>query len=162
MGLGNIKSLKENDMADLSGFATKKLADEGVLLPVIIDGIRFPMAIQIFGSDSDVVKEYERERIRKLMKSSTKKNNKGFDDEEVDELLDDQDEGVILRMGKIVTYDWKKKRVVENEPVVLYDKTITNDHDSKAYLIEEMPAIKDWVKEKSNERGNFLSEGKKN
>ena len=28
MGFGNIKSLKENDMADLSGFATKKLADD--------------------------------------------------------------------------------------------------------------------------------------
>ena len=148
-------------MADISGFATKKLAEEGVVLPVKIDGLKFPMAIQIFGSDSDPVKEFEREKIRKLMKS-TKRNKNGFDEEEVDEFLDDQDEGVILRMGNIYTYDWKKKKIVENEPVTLNGKTIGNDNASKAYLIEEMPAIKEWVKENSNERGNFLSEGKKN
>ena len=148
-------------MADISGFATKKMSEEGVVLPVKIDGLRFPMAIQIFGSDSDPVKEFEREKIRKLMKS-TKKNKNGFDEEEVDEFLDDQDEGVILRMGDIYSYDWKKKKIVENDPVKLNDKIIGNDYASKMYLIQEMPAIKDWVKENSNDRGNFLSAGKKN
>ncbi|MCR5699651.1 MAG: hypothetical protein K6G52_08420 [Treponemataceae bacterium] len=149
-------------MADLSAFATRKQADEGVILPVAIDGVKLPMAIQIFGQDSDCVKEYEREKLRKLMKTTKKHGNKGFDEDELDELIDEQDEAVIVRMGKVVTYDWKKKKVVENEPVELYGKTILDDHESKEYLIKEMPALKDWVKENSDDRSNFLSAGKKN
>ncbi len=147
-------------MADLTAFATKDKADEGVVLPVKIDGMKVPMAIQIFGSDSDVVKEYEREKIRKL--GIGKKGKKELDEDDIDQILDDQDEGVIIRMGNIYSYDWKKKKVVEGEPVKLNDKIIGNDHDSKAYLVEKFPAVKDWVVSQSNERGNFLSEGKKN
>lgn len=146
-------------MADLSCFATKDNAEEGVVLPVKIDGIKFPMAIRIYGSDSDVVKEYERERIRKLAKKKSK--NKDIDEDDIDEILEDKT-SVIIRIGGVYTYDWKKKKVVENEPIELFGKVIGNDEESYAYLLEKIPALEDWIVSNSNERGNFLSVGKKN
>ena len=147
-------------MADLSAFATKKQADEGIVIPVKIDGIKFPMAMKIYGSDSDVVVEHERAQIRKLQLS--KKGKKDIDDDVIEELLDNQDEAVVIRIGGIWTYDWKKKAVVNNEPLELNGKTLSCDEDSYRFLIEEMPAIKNWVMEQSNDRANFLSAGKKN
>ena len=41
-------------------------------------------------------------------------------------------------------------------------KVLKNDKESYALLIDKIPALKDWVMKESNERGNFLSEGKKN
>ena len=146
-------------MADLSCFATKDNAEEGVVLPVKIDGIKFPMAIRIYGSDSDVVKEYERERIRKRAKKKSK--NKDIDEDDIDEILEDKT-SVIIRIGGVYTYDWKKKKVVENEPIELFGKVIGNDEESYAYLWEKIPALEDWIVSNSNERGNFLSVGKKN
>ena len=146
-------------MADLSAFATKELADEGVIVPVKIDGMKLPMAVKIYGSDSDVVKDYERQKIRKL--GLGKKGKKELDEEDIDELLDNQDEAVVIRIGGIWTYDWKKKTTTD-EPLVLFEKTLGCDKASYEYLCEKRPAIKDWVMEKSNDRANFLSQGKKN
>ncbi len=147
-------------MADLSCFATKEKADEGVIIPVKIDGNKLPIALKIYGSDSDVVKQFERNKIRKL--GIGKKGKKELDEDDIEEPLDDHDEGIIFRICCIYSYDWKKKSVVENDPVVLFGKTLGNDHASYAYLVENMPALKEWITEKSNDRENFLSAGKKN
>jgi len=147
-------------MADLSGFATKDNADEGVVLPVKIDGTKFPIALKIYGSDSDVVKDYERKQLRKIKLG---KNGKTDIDEEVfEELLDSQDEAVILRIGGMWSYDWKKEAVDESDPVSFGETVLGCDKKSYRLLIEKIPAIKDWIMEKSNDRANFLSTGKKN
>ena len=145
-------------MADLSAFATKDNAEEGVVIPVKIDGMKLPIALRIYGSDSDVVRQYERERIRKLGIGKNGKNE--IDEDEFEELLE-SDEGIIVRIGGIYAYDWKKKTVID-EPTVLNGKTLGCDKKSYEYLIENLPALKDWVMEHSNDRSNFLSEGKKN
>ena len=145
---------------DLSGFATKKNADEGIILPVKINGTKIPLALKIFGSDSDVVIEYERNKIRKL--GLGRKGKSELDDDDIEELLENQDEAVVIRIDGIYAYDWKKKTVIEGEPVKLFDKVLTNDRKSYEYLVEKMPSIKDWVMENSNDRSNFLSAGKKN
>lgn len=145
-------------MADLSAFATKDNAEEGVILPVKIDGMKLPIALKIYGSDSDVVRQYEREKIRKLGIGKNGKNE--IDEDEFEELLE-SDEGVIVRIGGIYAYDWKKKTTIE-EPTVLNGKTLGCDKKSYEYLIENLPALKDWVMERSNNRSNFLSAGKKN
>ena len=147
-------------MADLSAFATKDNADEGVVIPVKIDGTKFPIALKIFGSDSDVVKDYERKQLRKIKLG---KNGKTDIDEEVfEELLDSQDDGVLIRIGGLWSYDWKKESVDESDPVRLGETVLGCDKKSYKLLIEKLPAIKEWVMEKSNDRANFLSVGKKN
>ena len=148
-------------MADLSAFATKDNADEGVVIPVKIDGTKLPIALKIFGSDSDVVKDYERAKLRKI---KIGKDGKTTIDEDVfEELLDSQDEAVLVRIGGIWSYDWKKECVDESDPVRLGEKVILGcDKKSYKLLIEKLPAIKDWVMEKSSDRTNFLSAGKKN
>ena len=146
-------------MADLSCFNTKDNADEGVIIPVKIDGQKLPLALKIYGSDSDVVQEYEKQKIRKLGLGKKGKNEISEDD--IDELLEHQDDAVIIRICGIYDYDWKKKTVT-NEDTVIDGKVLKNDKESYALLIDKIPALKDWVMKESNERGNFLSEGKKN
>lgn len=148
-------------MADLSVFATKDNADEGVVIPVKIDGQKIPLALKIYGSDSDVVKNYERAKLRKL---KIGKNGKTDIDEEVfEELLDSQDDAVLIRIGGLWSYDWKKEAVDESDPVKLGENVVLGcDRKSYKLLIEKLPALKDWVMEKSNDRNNFLSAGKKN
>lgn len=147
-------------MADLSAFATKDNAEEGIILPVKINGIKIPLAIKVYGSDSDVVKNYERQKIRKI--GIGIKGKKELDEDDVEELLDSQDVGILIRIGGIYSYDWEKEDVVKNDPVILDGKTLECDEDSYKFLLKKMPAIKDWVIEKSNDRNNFLSVGKKN
>lgn len=147
-------------MADLSVFATKDNADEGVVIPVKIDGQKIPLALKIYGSDSDVVKNYERAKLRKL---KIGKNGKTDIDEEVfEELLDSQDDAVLIRIGGLWSYDWKKDAVDESDPVKMGETVLGCDRKSYKLLIEKLPALKDWVMEKSNDRNNFLSAGKKN
>lgn len=147
-------------MADLTAFATKDNADDGVIIPVKIDGAKLPVALKIFGSDSDVVKDYERAKLRKIKFG---KNGKTDIDEDVfEELLESQDEAVVIRIGGIYSWNWKKNEIDESDPVVLDGQTLGNDKKSYKFLIEKLPAIKDWVMEKSNDRANFLAVGKKN
>ena len=146
-------------MADLSCFNTKDNADEGVIIPVKIEGQKLPLALKIYGSDSDVVRDYEKQKIRKL--GLGKKGKKEIDEDDIEELLENQDEAVIIRIGGIYDYDWKKKTVT-NEDTIIDGKVLKNDKESYALLIDKIPALKDWVMKESNERGNFLSEGKKN
>ena len=146
-------------MADLSCFATKDNADEGVVLPVQIEGIKLPLALKIYGADSDAVIDFERAKIRKL--GIGRKGKQNLTEDDVEELLENQDESVFVRIGGIYAYDWKKKTVVE-EDIILFDKKLGCDKQSYRYLIEKIPALKDWILSRSNERENFLSQGKKN
>ncbi len=145
-------------MADLSAFDTKTNSEEGMIVPVKINGVKYPMAIQIFGSDSDLVKEFERSRIRKL--GLGKKSNE-LDDEAIEELLDTQDDGVLVRMGDMYSYDWDKMETTD-EPLTFGSTVLKNDRKSKMLVIDKIPDIKDFVTEWSNKRSNFLSTGKKN
>lgn len=140
-------------MADLSCFATKKNADEGKWFPVKIKGVKFPIALLIYGSDSDVVQDYERQRIRKISLGKLKNND--IDEETFDELLEAKEEGVLIRVGGISSYDWKKKVNID-EPVILYDTEIKSDKKSIQFLCESIPDIKDFITETSNTRTNFL------
>lgn len=140
-------------MADLSSFATKDKSEEGKWFPVKIDGTKYPIALLIYGDDSDIVQDFDRERVRKLGKSGIG-NGKEIDDEVIDELYESKDEGVLIRIGGISSYDWKKKTNID-EQITIGEVVIGNDKKSFAYLIDKIPAIKDFVTEKSK-RSNFL------
>lgn len=148
---------KEVKMADISMFATKDKADEGVIFPVVLDGKRLPMAVRIYGDDSDKVHEYNKQKLRKL---KIGKDGAEMDEETMEELLD-SNENIIVRLGGVYTYDWDKMEVVEKEPVTLFGKTLKNDVKSYNFLIEKIPAMKDFVLKRANTRSNFLDEGKK-
>lgn len=141
-------------MADLSCFATQEKANEGEWFPVKLYGKKLPLAVLIYGDDSDVVTKYNRDRIRKM--KIGRNGQAELDDDAVDELLDSADDNVIVRIGGISSYDWKKGENT-SDPIVLFEKTLTNNAKSYRFLIENIPALKQFITEKSGERTNFLS-----
>ena len=141
-------------MADLSAFATKDKADEGVILPVKIKGTKVPLAIKVYGSDSDVVIEHDKQKLRKL--GIGRKGKTELNEDDLEELFDKQDEDYVIRIGGIYSYDWEKGKVVENDPVELFGKVLTNDVESYRFLLEKMPSLKEWIKGQSDDRDNFL------
>lgn len=140
-------------MADLSAFATKDKEDEGVILPVKIEGKKIPLALKIYGSNSDVVREYENKKLRKIGFGLGKTE---LSEDALEELLENKNESIVIRIGGIYTYDWKKEEVVENEPVILFGRTLKDDKASKEFLVEKMPSIVAWIKKNSDDNSNFL------
>ncbi len=140
-------------MADLSEFATKDNADEGRWFPVKVCGKKLPVALLIYGDDSDTVREYTKRKLRKL--KIGKSGSTDIDEDTLEELMD-SNENVTCRIGGIVSWDWKKDREVKDDPVVLFGRELKNDMSSYNFLVDKLPAIKDFVLEKSNDRNNFL------
>lgn len=141
-------------MADISGFATKDRADEGVIFPVVLNKKKLPMAIKIYGDDSDVVQEYNKEKLRKM--NFGKNGELELDADTLEDLLD-SDESVLVRIGGMWSYDLKKESVDENDPLILDGKTIECNKKSYSYVLKKVPALKEFVIEKAKERSNFLA-----
>ena len=144
----------------LDSFATKQRATDGVIMPVRINGVKMPIAINILGSDSDVIQEYEKDKIRNL--GLGKKGKKEIDEDDIDNLLDSKNKDALVRINGVFMYDWENKEVVEEGKLVLKGKEIKNDSASYKFLLSEIPSLIDWVIEQSNNRLNFLGDRKKN
>lgn len=143
---------------DIGNLATKDNADEGVWFQLVLYGKKQNLDVKIIGADSDVVQQFQREQIRK-MKSTFKNGNasiEDIDDDTFDELFDTSDENVLIRMNGLRVHNKPE------EPLELNGTALGNDRKSYEIAIENIPAIKKFVLDKSNDRLNFLSAGKKN
>lgn len=135
-------------MANLDCLVTKTNADEGLWFRVVLYGKEQPFSVKILGADSDVVITHAKEKLRKL-------RNKSKDDMEdsFDLVFDSKDEDVLIRMCEL--------RSEDGEPIIINGKEIKNTKKDFEFLIEKIPALKEFILEKSNERKNFLSKAKK-
>lgn len=139
---------------DLTKLVTQDNADSGVWFQLEVYGDKQDVDLLIYGNDSDIVKKFERKRIKDIMKN--KRGNRNLDDEAIEETLNTEVEAALVRLGDIRTHS------KNDEPVTIGDKVITSNKDDLRYLIEKIPEIKEFVTAKSNERTNFLSATKKN
>jgi hypothetical protein len=153
---------------DIANLSTKNTADSGKWFQVELYGRKCPFDLKILGSDSDAVQKYNRKRLRNEL--FTKIQTGKFQEiseaeyEEIDSL---SDEAVIVRLVDIRGYKYapedKKQRIPAGyEPVELFDRAIKAKKEDFQYLIDQIPAIKDFVLEKSRQRENFLLERKEN
>lgn len=142
---------------NIGNLVTQDNANEGVWFQAVLYGRKQPFDIKVIGADSDTVQQYQKEQLRRV-KASMKggKAIDDIDDDEFEELLDSSDDNIINRINGLRTHGKPE------EPLTLGDVTLGNDRESYALLIEKIPAIKEFVLKKSNERLNFLSVGKKN
>lgn len=143
---------------NIENLVTQDNANEGVWFQTILYGKKQNFDIKIIGADSDTVQQYNKEQARKLkstMKSVNAKSIDDIDDDTFEELLDSTDDNVVIRINGLRTHG-------KDEPLTLGDVTLGNDEKSYRLLVEKIPAIKEFVLKKSNERLNFLSVGKKN
>lgn len=137
---------------DLGKLATQDNANEGVWIQAVIYGKKQPFDIKILGADSDAVALFNRERLKSLKINS--KNGIDVDDEAIDEILDNNDENVVIRIAGLRSRD--------KEPLMLNGIELQSDIRSYRLLVEKIPAVKDFIMKISNERTNFLSDRKKN
>jgi hypothetical protein len=142
---------------NISGLATQDKAESGEWFRVRIYNKDQDFELKILGSDSDAVQKYNREQIKRARKNTGKPE---FDDEAIDAVLGLSDESVLVRMAGIrgLQFDKKHKEILGYEPVILEDKELKNDKESYRFLIEKIPAVKEFVLKISGERTNFLSE----
>jgi hypothetical protein len=132
---------------NLDQFSTKDSADSGVWTELVLYNKKTGVEICILGNDSDAVQKFNREQMKKIRLSTRQTGT--LDDETADAVLDSGDDGVLVRIAGI-----RGKKA--DDPVVLLGKTIGNDEASMRFLIEKIPAIKDFVLKYSGERANFL------
>jgi hypothetical protein len=95
--------------------------------------------------------------MKKVRLNSTKSD---IDDETIDTVLELNNEGVLIRIAGIrgLQFDKKHKEIIGHEPVILEGRELKDDKESYRFLIEKIPAIKEFVLKISGERTNFLSE----
>lgn len=138
---------------DIENLVTQDNANEGVWFQAILYGKKQNFDVKIIGADSDTVQQYQKEQARKM--KSTFKNGKSsiddIDDETFEELLDSTDDNIVIRMNGLRTHN------KHEEPLTIGDVTLENDKKSYTLILEKIPALKEFVLKKSNERLNFLS-----
>lgn len=138
---------------DLTNLITTENANDGVWFQVELYGEKQDFDLRILGEDSDKVTNFTRKRLKKLQidgeRVSVKKNA-------IDELLESKDDTYVIRLNGIRTHSDNK------EPVTIGEKVLTNNEESYRFLIEKIPAVKEFIMECSQERSNFLRKEKKN
>jgi hypothetical protein len=141
---------------NISELATQDKAESGEWFRVRIYNKDQDFELKILGSDSDAVQKYNRVQMKKVRLNSGKSD---IDDETIDAVLELNNEGVLVRMAGIrgLQFDNKHKEIVGYEPVILEDRELKDDKESYRFLIEKIPAVKEFVLKISGERTNFLS-----
>ncbi len=148
---------------EIGNLITQEVADEGKWFGVILYGKKQPFAIKIYGSDSDRLQKFQREQFKKLQEN--RKDLDEMSDEVIEQVLESNIDSVIVRIGGLKSIKWNKFGEgfeFIDEPVTMNGKTLKDDEASFRELIDKIPAVKDFVNKKSNERTNFLADGKKN
>ena len=142
---------------DISNLATQDNADTGVWMPVVLYGKQCDFDLKILGDDSDTVIKHSRKAMRKYDGTmSDIGKGKVPDDKTLDEIKNDENEAVLIRIAGI--RGWKDDgKGRKEEPVTLNGKELKNDADSYRLLLSKIPAIKEFVLKASRDRANFLS-----
>jgi hypothetical protein len=146
---------------NLDELVTQDNADSGEWFRVEIYDNLQNFELKIYGSDSDEVMKYTRQKIQASAQTTKKKK---LDDADIDEVLEMGNENVMVRIDGIrgLKVDDKGNVLSHDEPVLICGKELKNNRESYELLITKIPAIKEYVLKFSGDRTNFLSIPKKN
>lgn len=149
-------------IADLSELCSKKQQNEGMWFQMATNGVKWDVDVLVYGNDSDIVQEYEREKMKERVKNINFNNKKNIeiDDSTVDEVFAEAVDSVLIRIGGIRKHS-TQEALNFNGNVLPIEK---NDSSEALYraLLEGSPDISDFVLAKSKEREDFLAYRKKN
>jgi hypothetical protein len=153
---------------DISNLATKDNAEQGQWFRFEAYGNKWPFELKILGADSDAVQKYNRKRMRSELFGKIQAGKfEELNDADYEEMDGLSDESALVRLVDIRGYrydpkDTRKRHPIGYEPVTLFDRELKTAREDFQYLIDQIPAVKDFVLEKSRLRENFLSERKEN
>lgn len=137
-------------MADLTNLVSSENSNDGVWVQAVVYEKKQNFDILIYGDDSEVVQKFNRNKLRKLNIGQSSK--KGISEEVLEELMDSEEENVIIRIGGLRSRD--------KEPLTMNGEELKCDKPSYRKLIKAIPDLKKFILEFSNERTNFLNNGK--
>jgi hypothetical protein len=145
---------------DISGLATRDNAESGIWFTVELYGVERDFQLRIRGNDSDPVQKFTRDRLRKSLE---RPQGKKVTDADISEVLELDEGNVLSRIAGIrgVKRDKKGEIVSYDDPVSLLGRELGDKEEDYRFLIEKIPAIKDFVLKISNDRACFLEGGKK-
>jgi len=140
---------------DLNNLATQENAEAGDWFPVELYGKKQNFDLKIYGDDSDVVQKFIRKSSRKFggaVGDLTK--GKMPDDKTLDEMKEDDKEAVLIRICGI--RGWNDERT-KAEPVLWDGKELKDEPATYKFLLEKIPALKNFILKIARDRTNFLS-----
>jgi hypothetical protein len=141
---------------DITNLVTQDNAEAGVWTRVELYGKKQDFELNILGNDSDAVQKHIRAEMKRVRLNAGKEK---LDDEIIDNAFDSGNEGILVRIAGIrgLQFDKKHKEIVGYETVILEGRELKDDKESYRFLIEKIPAIKDFVLKVSGDRTAFLS-----
>jgi hypothetical protein len=155
---------------DISHLVTQDNAEAGIWVEAELYGSKQGFELNILGNDSDSVQKYAREQMKKARRNAGKKE---LDDETIGAVLGFENGAALACIAGIrgLQFDEKHNEFLGYVPVVIKyidqeskeekERELKNDKESYQFLIEKIPAVKDFVLKVSGDRSNFLS-GKPN
>jgi hypothetical protein len=154
---------KDDEITDLAEICSKEKADEGIWKQAIICGKKKNFEVKIFGDDSDVVREYNNQKMRKQMEKINISRKDGvdinLDEDSIDDLLENTIEPSLIRFGGIRQVGGKS--LTYNGKEFPAEKT---EESEKLYkgLLNGSPALREFILASAKNRADFLSTGKQN
>jgi len=148
---------------NLDNLVTQDKAESGEWFPVYLYGKYQNFDLKIYGDDSDVVIRHGRKALRKINNTfdDVRSKNKELDDKTIDDLMNDEDEKILIRIAGIRGWNTDGKNRKE-EPITLNGVELKNDVKSYKLLIEKIPEIRNFVLKTARDRTNFLSKPSEN
>lgn len=144
---------------DLSNLVTSENEKEGKWFQVEVYGKKQDFALKLLGNDSDEVIHFQRSQLRNL--NMLKKDADELTEVELNEILELSEDAIITKIVGISSIKTKGRFNSEfeliDEPVTIGDVELKNDKKSYKLLLEKVPAIKDFILSKTNDRQNFLA-----
>lgn len=149
------KNLEKVDIVDISSLVTQDNADEGVWVQAELYGNKQPFEIKILGSDNDEVMLHQKKVEKDASKALSAVFGRGGveDIETADDIRGKAIENAVVRMNGL--------RGTDGKPLVLQGVELGSNRDSYVLLCRKIPAVVDFVVQKSNERMLFMSGRKK-
>ena len=149
------KKEEKKEFVDISALVTQDNADEGVWVQAEVYGNKQPFEIKILGADNDEVMLHQKKVEREASKALGAVFGRGSVDEveTAEDIRSKAIENAVVRMNGLKSTDGK--------PLILQGVELGSDRDSYILLCRKIPAIIDFVVQKSNDRMLFMSGRKK-
>jgi len=143
-------------ITDLSQICSIDKSNEGVWKDFIMCGKKTNIKVLVYGDDSDIVQNYVKEQMRDKLKkiNISGKNGVQFDEEDVEEMLENTVTPALIRFGGICQTDDTALSFKGAEFPKLKTADCVKEYEA---LLKGSPELQSFILEQAKNRTDFLS-----